>query len=198
MIPLEEMGKFKVVVVDPPWSIPLGPRLRKPKPGRRGGYSTETPYSVMSLDDICKLPIPEVLADDSTLFCWTVNSHLRDCFTVLDNWGVRYFATMTWVKNWGPQFPGGPMYNSEWIVVGKKGTSRFRDTRRFFLANKWDKMEPRTHSQKPHQFYDLLNRVTEGPRLDVFGRRRIPGFTSWGDQAPTGPPLPEIYQQVMF
>ena len=38
---------------------------------------------------------------------------------------------------------------------------------------------------------------TPGPRLDIFGRRRIAGFKSWGNEASSeGEPPPDHYQQV--
>ena len=67
----------------------------------------------------------------------------------------------------GPQWPNSPRYVSEYIVVGRKGSPKFRETKSFRTANYW----PRGgHSEKPDGFYDLLRRVTHGPRLDVFGR----------------------------
>ena len=53
------------------------------------------------------------------------------------------------------------------------------------------------HSVKPEGFYDMLRRVTEGPRLDIFGRRGISGFTSWGNEAPSEPATPDVYQDVL-
>ena len=102
---------------------------------------------------------------------------------------------MTWVKSGGPQFPKGPCYNSEFIVVGRKGSPSYMDTKAYSTANYW----PRGgHSEKPEGFYDLLRRITQSPRLDIFSRRRIAGFESWGQEAPEGPALPDHYQQVLF
>ena len=79
--------------------------------------------------------------------------------------------------------------------MGACGKPYFLDTKGFNMAKSWPRKE---HSVKPVGFYDLLRRVTPGPRLDVFGRRRIAGFTSWGNEAPEGEPLSDRYQTVML
>ena len=183
---LDQLGRYATVVIDPPWqqgSIGLSQ------------YARNLTYATMSVDDIAALPVGATLDDDAFLFVWAVNKHLGDAIGLLDIWGVKYSFTMTWVKSKGAQYPGGPSFNAEWIIVGRKGSPAFRDTRAFTTANYWPM---RGHSEKPDGFYDLLRRITEGPRLDVFGRRSIAGFESWGDEAPEGEALPEHYQQVLI
>ena len=191
MKPLEEMGKFATVVIDPPWKVGFvgfsGGGLNK--------QYNDFDYSMMSLADIVALPVADVLADIALVFCWTTNKYLGDAIAMLPKWGLKYSFTMTWVKNGGPQAPNTPQYNAEWVVVGRKGIPRFLDTKAFKTANHWPR---RAHSEKPEEFYDLLRRVTPSPRLDVFGRRRIAGFQSWGNEAPEGEPAPDHYQQVLL
>ena len=181
------MGQFATVVVDPPWPVVALNYVRSRDYG-------PMPYPTMSLDAIASLPVGDVLADDAWLFIWATNRFLGDAIALLPAWGVTYAFTMAWVKPGGVQAPGGPQFNAEWAVVGRRGRPTFRDTRMFNTANSWPR---RGHSEKPEGFYDLLRRVTLGPRLDVFGRRAIPGFTSWGDEAPEAPALPDCYQQVL-
>ena len=193
MTPLEEMGKFKTVVVDPPWPLmPLG--LSIPAPGRSYRYQ-ELPYQTMGIDEIRALPIPQCLEDDAFVFLWTVNKFVFDCRDMLEQWGLRYSFLMTWVKSKGMQTPVTPCFNSEFIVVGRKGSPQWQDIQRFSTGNFWERSH---HSEKPEGFYDLLRRVTPGPRLDIFGRRRIAGFQSWGNDAPEGAALPDHYQQVLI
>jgi len=40
------------------------------------------------------------------------------------------------------------------------------------------------HSAKPGEFYELVEAVTPGPRLELFARRARAGWDAWGDQAP--------------
>ena len=163
MKPLEEMGKFKTVVVDPPWDIPKGPVLSS-RATDGGLFAPKLVYPTMTVSEIGALPINSVLDDDSFVFCWTTSRLLQDAFEIMEDWQVSYSFLMTWVKGGGPQFPGGACYNSEFIVVGKKGSPQYLDTRAFNAANYWQRTG---HSQKPEGFYDLLRRVTPGPRLDV-------------------------------
>ena len=118
-------------------------------------------------------------------------------YGLLSCWGVEYELMMTWVKSgYLINKPvGKPFYNSEWCIVGRKGNPEFVETTSFRVANIW----PATgHSEKPEGFYDLLRRVTPGPRLDIFGRRQIPGFHSWGNEAPEADVLPGNYQQILL
>ena len=139
-------------------------------------------YSTMSLDSIRELPVSQVLSDEALLFCWTTNKYLADAIGLLSAWGVKYAFTMVWVKNAGPQAPNTPCFNAEYIVVGRKGNPRFLSTKAFKTANEWPR---RGHSVKPEEFYELLRRTTPSPRLDIFSRRLIDGFDSWGNEVPT-------------
>ena len=183
--------KYATVVVDPPWPLNTNHSFNN------GGFNARNPldYPTMPLDAIQALPLTNVLADDALLFCWTVNKFLGDAIDMMNGWNCAYWFTMTWVKSGGPQFPNGPQFNAEWCIVGRKGSPQFLDMKMFKTANYWPRGE---HSVKPEGFYDLLRRVTPGPRLDIFGRRRIAGFDSCGNEAPDGDTLPDHYQQVLL
>ena len=194
MHPLEDMGRFKTVVIDPPWPIkPRGSLSARKTSG--GTFQNHLTYAAMSIQEIANFPLPSVLEEHAFVFCWTVNKFIPQAFEVMLSWGMKYQCTIIWHKQGGPQYPGNPCYNAEWCIVGRKGNPQFLDTKSFALANNW----PRgAHSAKPEGFYDLLRRVTPAPRLDVFGRRRIAGFQSWGDEAPEGEALPDHYQEVLM
>ena len=191
------MGKYATVVVDPPWPLPgfgfVTNENTRENHSRKGNDLQPLSYNTLTIGDIESLPICDVLADDATLFCWTVNKWLPHTFAMVEVWGCKYSFTMTWVKNGGIQTPITPQFNSEWCIVARKGNPKWEETKAFRAANFWER---EGHSVKPTGFYDLLRRVTPGPRLDIFGRRRIAGFDSWGNEAPEGPALPSHYQGV--
>lgn len=195
MTPLEDTGKFAVVVIDPPWPHKMSGFTQRRVKSSGNALASELPYETMSLHEIGAIPIPEILEDDAMVFCWTVNKFLPATFPLLETWGLKYAYTMTWVKNHGIQNPGSLQMNAEWIVVGRKGQLKYKEIKAFAIANFWKRGE---HSEKPEEFYDLLRRVTPGPRIDIFGRRNIPGFTSWGNEAPAGEPGPAHYQGVLL
>ena len=40
----------------------------------------------------------------------------------------------------------------------------------------------REHSRKPDAFYDLVQRVSPGPHIDMFSREERDGFDQWGNE----------------
>ncbi|MHB8335660.1 MAG: MT-A70 family methyltransferase [Acidimicrobiales bacterium] len=43
------------------------------------------------------------------------------------------------------------------------------------------------HSQKPDCFYDLVERSSPGPYLEMFARRHRVGWTAWGNEIGSAP-----------
>lgn len=169
-------GRYRTVVVDPPW--PMQKIARDVRPNQAG-----FDYPTMTLEQIKAFPLEDMIADDCLVFLWSTQRFLPDAFGVLDAWGLRYRFCMTWHKPGGFQPLNSPQFNSEFVLVGSKGTPRFTDTKAFSTTFE----APRGgHSEKPQHFYELLNRVTPGPRLDVFNRREIEGFDGWGNEAGSG------------
>ena len=166
-------GKYKVVVIDPPWPvIPLNYK-------RGGNRWRRFDYSLMTVHDIVSLPIPEILEDDAFVFLWTPNRFVGTAIDIVNAWGTKYNCLFTWVKPHGVQVPNHPQFNAEWVVMGRKGSPQFNTTKAFKTANFWPRGK---HSEKPEGFYELLRRVTPEPRIDLFARRRIEGFDSWGNE----------------
>lgn len=164
-------GKYDVIVVDPPWDMKKIERDVAPE-------QVEFDYPTMPLEEIEKLEIPH--SENCHLFLWTTQKYLPYAFDILEKWGFKYVFTMVWHKNGGFQPFGLPQYNCEFCLYAKIGTPEFFDFKQFFTCFNADRTK---HSEKPQYFYDLLNRVTIGRKLDMFNRREIAGFNTYGNES---------------
>jgi N6-adenosine-specific RNA methylase IME4 len=180
-------GGFPCVLADPPWAFR--------DVGVRG--SAEGHYRTMRTMEIAAMPVASLAAPNALLFLWTTSAHLLDgsAACVCEGWGFEPKTTVAWVKARTSRL-GGPgsalvldklqigcgYYTRaahELLVIARRGKARVRDRGVPSVI-----FAPRTrHSRKPDASYDVIERLTEGPRLELFARGLPrPGWIGWGDQ----------------
>jgi N6-adenosine-specific RNA methylase IME4 len=170
--PAMPTGKYRCIVLDPPWPMQKIEREKFPDQG------LELDYPVMSLDEIAALPVADLAEPDGChVYLWVTQKYLPDGLRLFDGWGVRYQCVMTWVKNVGFT-PFSWMYSTEHVLFGRIG---HLDLLR--LGMRLDFSAPRTvHSAKPDVFYNTVREASPSPRLEMFARQPREGFAVWGNQ----------------
>ncbi len=177
--------RFGTVLADPPWRFANRTGKMAPEHKRLNRYET------MSVEEICALPVPEIVRDRGHLYLWVPNALMPEGLQVLQAWGFTYKTNLIWHKirkDGGPDGRGVGFYFrnvTEMILFGVRGknvrTLKPGRTQVNFLATR--KQE---HSRKPDEQYGIIESCSEGPYLELFARGRREGWTSWGAQADDG------------
>jgi N6-adenosine-specific RNA methylase IME4 len=182
---------FRCIVADPAWSF--GDKL----PGK--GRGAEKHYDVMSVEGICALALPPI-ADDAHLFLWRVSSQQQEALDVAKAWGFTVKSELVWLKRTKTgkrHFGMGRHVRLEHEVClictrGKGAGILNRSTRSTFTTGLYlddeggGSFEAATgrHSQKPDEFFDIVESLVPGPRLELFARAARTGWTTLGNEVP--------------
>lgn len=161
--------RFPTIYADPPW--------RYSNTAARGAASNH--YQTLSLDELSALPIRSVVQRQAHLHLWTTNAFLPESFELLRAWGFKYKSCFVWIK---PQLGMGNYWrvSHEFLLLGVRGGLPFNDkSQRSWIVNR-----RRRHSEKPYAVRQLIERVSPGPYLELFGREELPnsGWTVFGNR----------------
>jgi len=172
-------GVYRTILVDFPWLERGGGKIKR---GADKHYPLIKPADMAGV----VMRAPWRAADDSHLYCWATNTHLRDAFKLVEIMGFRYITTITWAK---PSFGIGRYFRgqTEHLLFAVRGSgSRLRDawTARKSLSTliATSQGARRIHSKKPVEAYELIEQASPGPRIELFARAARDGWDHWGNE----------------
>lgn len=194
--------KYQIIVADPPYQFSDKLKMNDTKRGAESNYNT------LSVDQLSKLPIPD-LADPngSLLALWVPSSILEDGLYIMKSWKFDLKQTWIWVKlkndpfkklrkdkniNWDQinfddflSFGMGRLGRNvhELVLIGTRGSvykNLCNKSQRtvFFYKNV-------RHSEKPSLLQDKLDLMFPlSNRLEIFGRKLRNNWTVIGNESP--------------
>jgi len=181
-------AQYGAILIDPPWRF--SNRTGKVGPEHKRLHRYET----MSFEDIAALPVRDLALPKSHLYLWCPNALLLEALMIMKGWGFTYKTNVVWYKvrkDGGPDGRGVGFYFrnvTELLLFGTMGRLRTLQPGRSQVNVMISRKEE--HSKKPNQVYDLIERCSPGPYLELFARSRKKGWTQWGDEVDTYEPPP--------
>jgi N6-adenosine-specific RNA methylase IME4 len=150
-------------------------------------------YGTMTMEEIYELPVATIAAEKSHLYLWCPNALLAEGLETMRRWGYTYKSNLVWYKvrkDGGPDGRGVGFYFrnvTELVLFGIRGKNN-RTLQPGRTQVNLINTRKRRHSQKPDEMWDIVERCSSGPRLEMFARHYRHGWHQWGDQVEP-PPL---------
>jgi N6-adenosine-specific RNA methylase IME4 len=170
--------KYKLIYADPPWRFVTYSEEGEQK-------SATQHYDCMNIEDIYSLPVNDIADENCILLMWAVDPMLPEALKTIKRWGFTYKTIgFTWAKENKKSlgFFMGLGYwtrsNPEMCLLATKGKPKRLDrgVRQLVVS------PVREHSRKPEQMYSHIEKLAEGPYVELFARNKRPGWDSWGNQ----------------
>lgn len=162
-------GKFEVIVCDPPWQYNT---VFNPDTKGIGAR-----YSQMSFAQLAALEIPAT--DDCVFWLWTTNAFMHDAYHLLEVWDFEPKTILTWFKG-KKGFAYWLFGETEHCLLAKRGSPVINHTGQSTALF----VEKKAHSQKPDEFFELVEEFCPGRKLEMFARKERPNWSVWGNEVP--------------
>lgn len=162
--------KYRTILADPPWDI-----------NQRGNYGAIKHYDLMPLDRIKAMPVAELSQDSAHMFLWIPCGLLQEGLDVIKAWGFTYRSAIFWIK---PRLGLGRYLRhcTEICLFSTRGKAPVK----FHAQPNWLFAPQQDHSHKPEEIFPIIQRLSHAPYLELFARRRQPGWDCWGNEVPGG------------
>lgn len=167
-----EPKKYQVVYADPPW--PVGSIVMD-----KWESPIEDKYPTMTLDEIKKLPVQNLSAENCSLFLWTTHTFLPDALDVMKVWGFKYFCEIVWDKGSG-WTQNGFHKKTEQLLYGYKGSINVDQFGEAIPTVFYEKKED--HSRKPEFIRRMIDEKIIGNKIELFARKKTDGWDTWGNE----------------
>jgi len=158
--------RYKTILADPPWNIYQG-----------GIYGASQHYHLMSIAEIQALPVADLAEADAHLWLWTTNAALEQAYGVVRAWGFEPRSLLTWFK---PHLGLGNYLRNctEQLIFATRGKAPVlvRNQPNWLFAIRQE------HSHKPEEIYEIIERCSPAPYVELFARRKRAGWDCWGDE----------------
>jgi len=154
-------GKFKTIIIDPPWDYEWLSLAGRAAPG----YATMTHEELMALD------VDQWADDNCHIYIWVTNNFMARGCELMTQWGFQHKTVLTWVK---PRMGLGSYFRNttEHVLFGVKGELR---TRSDSIVTHFEGPMGE-HSAKPQEFYDLVETASYPPYGECFQRENRSAF----------------------
>lgn len=162
-------GKYHVIAVDPAWKYD--------NRADDESHRAANPYPSMSTEEITALEVPDLALDNCVLWLWTTNAFMEEAHQMVKAWGFTKKTILTWVKD--------RIGNGDWLrgqtehclmcVKGKPVINLTNESTVIFGPL-------REHSRKPDSFYELVEKLCPGQKVELFARQSREGWNAHGNE----------------
>ena len=167
-------GVFDVIYADPPWKY-----NDTCEEGAIQGKGADKHYPVMTIEELCEMPIKQITGSNAILFLWVTSPLLDECWPVITAWGFMYKASFVWDKvkhNMGH-------YNSvrhELLLICTRGSFLPQNKKLFDSVQSIERSSK--HSEKPEEFRTIIEYMyPKSNKMELFARKKCHGWTAYGN-----------------